>query len=262
MTKRVFLGFDVHAPWPDHFPEGRLLLQGQRHMTLAFLGNLEEEKIKNILQTMPTPSFPISPVGKFNKCLFLPDERENVIAWNIEFLNLEQDFYSFQKELAEFLLENKLIRNASFLPHVTLARKPFNKEEWQKQFTPLPCFLGSFHLYESLGDLKYEPIWSYKVLPPIEEIEHTADRAFALHGKTPRDLFIHAQVALSFIDPKFVHYMTKEDPGATVEDIVYALNRKIALVDAKEGCNLKAVSLHGEMETHSGILTWEMIVDV
>ena len=194
-TKRIFFGFEVFAPWPEELPEGRVLESQNRHLTVAFLGSVELEKIQELTDTLPKPAFPMAPSGMFNQCLFLPKGRENVVAWNIKFISGEEEFIAYEKTLSDFLLEKKWIRKADFLPHVTLSRKPFDREKWEQEFEPLPCYLKNFHLYESVGNLEYRPIWSLVIPPPLEEILHTADRGFILYGKNIQDLFLHAQVS-------------------------------------------------------------------
>ncbi len=36
--KRLFFGAEVSAPWPKELPQGRVLEEKARHLTLAFLG--------------------------------------------------------------------------------------------------------------------------------------------------------------------------------------------------------------------------------
>ena len=236
---RLFFGMEVFAPWPEEFPPGRTLLEPNRHLTLAFLG----ETSMPDLPSFPPPPFSIGLSGIFDKPLFL----SHVIAWHIHWL--ESGLLPYQRQLAEWLG----IKN-DFLSHVTLAREPYDKHAWKESFQPLPMYVKNINLYESLGHSKYKIIWQHPIISPFEEIEHTADIAFIVRG----ELFLHAQLALAFHFPPMIRYFD-ERKIVNLEEIVTALNRMIARVDSEIGCPFKAVSFHG---TRNQTNEWEMIVDV
>ena len=146
-----------------------------------------------------------------------------------------------------------------WLPHVTLARSPFNISEWERGFVPLPFYFDTLHLYESLPGLHYKPIWSKALIAPIEELEHTADLAFHINGETEDELYNNAFTALSFHFPPLLDY--RQPPPQNFAEIVSTLNYALALADAEKGCPFKAVSHHGELHKKPH-LHWEMIVDV
>ena len=61
----------------------------------------------------------------------------------------------------------------------------------------------------------------------------------------------------------FLNFLQSNLTLETLDDVVIALNERIARMDSEVGCPLKAVSFHGEIEVLSpSLLQWEMIVDV
>lgn len=259
---RVFFGFEVRAPWEDEVLQGRKIEERYRHVTLAFLGNLSREKIEELLKQIPKPEMPLGPCAILDHTLLLPESHPRVMALHMEFL--DERVLKFQKVLMQSLHRLDLGSDqAVWLPHVSLCRKPFSYELWQAHFVRLPCYLGSFHLYESVGELCYKPLWSYDVPPPFEEIEHRADIAYCVHGKDLQELYVHASMALAFQDPHFLTAWPCRPVLFSLEELVMALNEQIAKIDHLRGCPFKAVSFHGEVEAcRQNLLKWDMIVDV
>jgi hypothetical protein len=123
-------------------------------------------------------------------------------------------------------------------------------------------FINGLHLYESVGNLMYESLWSFPLIAPFEEMEHTADIAFLIRGENLRQLYKNARIALAFRFPKLLNYDTPMEYIADLDDIVIALNSIVTQADAEEGCPYKAVSFHGHLIQNAGYFSWEMIVDV
>jgi len=262
-NKRLFFGFDVACPWPERLPPGRLLAEPDRHLTLAFLGSGDEEKLSADLSVFSGLPFSIGLSAIFDHPLFLPRKSPRVAAWRIHWLEGGELFSRFQHGFVDWLRERgwepKGVRD-EFLPHVTIARKPFGILQWKEAFRKQPLFIRDFCLYESLGGLRYRACWRCPVLAPFDEIEHTADIAFIVRGTSIQNLFLHAQTALSFHFPQLLDYFSFGEVGS-LEGIVEALNRMIGKADAEIGSPFKAVSYHGNLKGME-ILEWEMIVDV
>lgn len=262
--KRLFFGFEVQAPWPDSFPEGRLLEEKSRHITLAFLGNVPFSKLQSFLKEIPSIQLQIGPVGICDKCLCLPPRHPHVIAWHVHWLNHGNEIQAFQRALVQWLKNHQFhIDEREFLSHVTLCRTPFLEKEWKKAFEPLPCLIKAFHLYESKGNSKYEMIWSKSLLPPFEERDHTADIAYRIYGTTLEEIFINAQVALAFRFPPFLNFFNSAESIDSLETVIIRLNEIVSRADSEMSCPFKAISFHGKLQhTEQNILYWEMIVDV
>lgn len=263
--RRLFFGLEVKAPWPDSLPDGRHLTELNRHMTLAFLGEVNFAELESLLPSCPQPSFKVGLGGFFDQCLILPPRHPNVVAWHVKWLEDVQTLLTFRDQLNQWLLTNQFPVShpeRDFLPHVTLCRRPFKEQEWKQAFISLPLFVASLHLYQSLGHCRYQSIWYYPILSPFEEIEHTADIAFHIKGINIQQLHQHAQLALSFKDPRLLSYLSEVNTDASLEDVIMTLNETIAKMDAEIGCSFKAISFHDDLTEENGILTWEMIVDV
>lgn len=260
-TKRLFFGLEVEAPWPEKLPSGRILDPSHRHLTLAFLGNVSTTPASNI----PLPSFSVGLVGQFDKLLLLPPAHPHVVAWHVNWWDEAFSILTYQKKLVQWLKEQgyHIDDHRDFLPHVTLCRTPFDAREWEKQFMKLPMMATNFHLYESVGNLRYEPIWSYPLIRPFEEIEHTADIAFIVRGENLQQIQRHALTALAFHEMRFMDDLKELAPVEHLDDIIMNLNRILSKIDQEHGSPFKAVSYHGEIQQDAqGILSWEMIVDV
>lgn len=260
--KRLFFGWEVDAPWPSDYPEGREIKENSRHLTLAFLGNISFSKLKPHLSQFPIPFFKVSPVGICDKLLFLPEKSPRVVSLHIQWLTHKNGLLDYQKKILEWLKTlNYPIDERPLLPHISLARSPFDQKKWEEYFTPLPLSAQSIHLYESMGNLHYEKRWTMTLLSAFEELEHTADIAYTIRGETLQDLFYHAAIALSFKFPTLVTFIPQSVSCSSLEDIIQQLNLLISYADMAIGCPFKAVSYHGEIR-HNQIKEWEMIVDV
>ncbi len=262
--KRLFFGIEVAAPWPHELPVGRIIEEPHRHLTMAFLGKADYTQLKEALKTFPVPSFKVGFVGKFDQCLFLPPKHPRVVAWHMQWFEEATSIIRFYESVIHWLQKNGFAPDLrhSFSPHVTLARSPFNEKVWREKFVPLPFLLKDVHLYESLGSSKYQSLWNLTLIAPFEEIEHTADIAFKIWGDTFDHLFQHAQVALAFIFPPALPFLSQEKGFTALEDVIIALNNVVSFVDSEIGCPFKAVSFHSQLEKKDNIYCWEMIIDV
>lgn len=260
--KRLFFGAQVEAAWPQELPEGRIIPEETRHITLAFLGQIGFLALERLLHETPLPLFCLGIGGIGAEFLFLPKEEHRVVALNINWLEDPHPLFAFQKNLSEWLEQSGYtLKKHAFFPHITIARAPFSTEEWKQHFEPTPFFISAIHLYESLGNLDYRSLWNCALIPPFTELEHTADIAFEIRGESIKQLFINAQLALFFKFPPLTQIYT---PSAVIslDEIIIELNRMIALADEEFGCPFKAVSFHGKISERGRLLIWEMIVDV
>jgi 2'-5' RNA ligase len=262
-SRRLFFGAQTEAPWPKEYPPARMIPEEVRHLTLAFLGHDSFSKLKTLLSSAPLPSFLIGPAGIAKEVIFLPPERSRVAALTTDWLHSKEGLNVYQKKLGEWLVSHGYsLDQRPFFPHISVARPPFDKEEWKLAFSPLPFFVKAIHLYQSMGNLEYTSLWSCPLISPFEEFEHTADIAFHIRGMSIEELHSHAQLALAFKFPLLVNHFTSNWCD-TFDEMVISLNELISLADAEFGCPFKAVSFHGTIQPgEHNILNWEMIVDV
>jgi len=261
---KLFFAFKVMAPWTTPFPRGRLLEEDERHMTVAFLGEADYSVLQTLLVNAPPLPFHVGLTGVFDKLVLLPPSNSRVVAWHVNWQD-GKEVEQFVEIFQNWLKGNGVYEpdNRAFLPHATLCRAPFDTEEWQGRFVQLPMYLDGFHLYESIGNLRYKSLWSIQLLPPFEELEHTADLAFRIRGDTVSDLFKNAFFALVWRHIPLLAFRAGSWKIDTLDEAIVQLNRIIAAADEASGCPFKAISYHGNIEKDlEETLRWEMIVDV
>ncbi len=265
MKKRLFFAFDIEALYLDLPKEKKLIDEKNRHVTLLFLGNVEEEEILKSIKSTPLPPFKIGAVGEFDKCLFLPENNPRLVAYRVNFLEKNKDIENFQKELLSFFQNSSfdIKQENNFLPHITICRNDFDMTTWKQKFVRTPLYLKSFNLYESLGSSEYKSLWKREFIKPFEEIEHTADIAFIIKGENFQKLLVHAFSAMSFKSLDFLKYFNSLKNVDSLDDVIINLNEIITKAEI-ENVHLpfKAVSFHSKIEEKDNILSWEMIVDV
>jgi RNA 2',3'-cyclic 3'-phosphodiesterase len=266
---RCFIGAEIHAPWLDTPLDGRIIAPIHRHLTLLFLGNISLDELFMHMDSFPKPSFVLAPSGILDRLLFLPKEDNcRVVAANVQGMNREIE--TFQEACALWFQSwHPNFSPHDFLPHVTLARSPFDPKEWENSFSPLPFFIPAIHIYESIGNLTYHTLRSFPLIAPFEEFQHTADMAFYIRGRGVDEIFFHAQLALSFYVPNLLSFIDSRPSVQSLDEVIIALNDWLARADEEEGIPFKAVSFHGKMEkiyydnqNKHQLFQWEMIVDV
>src|ERR1700722_8796933 len=104
--KRVFFGIETQAPWPEEFPKGKVLEEKDRHLTLAFLGEVEMSAMEKALANFPAPPFTVGPTGKFSQCLFLPKKHPSVVAFEPEWFEYGDLLVAYQKTLVSWLINS------------------------------------------------------------------------------------------------------------------------------------------------------------
>ena len=259
--KRLFFGLSVESTWPMTYPKGRITDEKTRHITFGFLGTTTISILNKGLATCPKPDFIIGPAGRTDRLLFLPEYRPRVVAHHVKWLSCNEKLASYYEHFLNWLQELGFsVDRRPLLPHVTIARRPFDEKEWEKAFEPLPLIVTGLHLYASIGNLRYQSLWCHDFLPAFEEVEHTADIAFNIRGETYFDLYQHAGLALCFKYPPLLAHL-RDRAIENLDGCVKTLNEMISFCDEQIGCPFKAVSYHGKLEDRAP-LSWEMIVDV
>lgn len=254
-ARRLFFAFSLETPWPETFPEGKLLAAEDRHLTLAFLGYRKEEEIPGLLAGVPPFTAPIAPTGRFSDCLFLPEQKPRVAAWEAEWLSGECEVREWHKLLSPNEKEE-------FLYHATICRAPKSLASWMEAFIPLPFYASAIHLYESLGESRYKSMWSQELLAPFTELPHTADIAYLVRGRNWGELYLHGVLALSFLFPPILDELERDLSCNDFLEMIAAINRALSRADAKWAAPFKAVSYAGSVVQKEGYTEWEMIVDV
>lgn len=260
-VKRLFLGFEVDAPWFKNMPKGRMVAPESRHLTLAFLGEIDCGKRLKHLEHMPVFPCKVGAAGICKELIYLPVKKPNAVALSFKWLTQEELVLRFQQELTVWLQTFGYLASSGesvFLPHVTLARRPFQTREWTEIFYPLPMITTHLHLYESVGQLCYKPIWSKRVLQPISRmvLPQNTCTAFHLMANSYKDLWIHAWLGVSFIYPQVILENFSDCVFEDLEGVEEKLNSILKDFDIESHVILDKVAVVQE-----GILSCKMFVN-
>lgn len=248
--RRLFFAFEVTTPANLKLPPGRLLAEKERHITLAFLGEVDYNLLQLHLDRLPKPDFTDGFVGEFTEVAFFPPSHPRAVVWKAIFHRKERAIRAFQQKLTDWL---RVIGfpptdpDREWVPHVTLCRAPFDSHKWSENFEPRPFMITKFHLYESIGDLRYHPLWTYTLLPPFEEQE---DDVIKIRGHNPLELVDHAQVALALRFPVIWEFIKQTSPSPGTLEAIQCLNSSISSANAKYGLNLKSVESVESFKQH------------
>lgn len=252
--RRLFFGLEAYASWKE-VHSGRKVDSKYRHMTIAFLGDIDFGRLQENLNEFPKPPFSISPGGVLDAVSFLPKRHPTVVSYHVHLLQKQEQFLLYCAIVKEWLQKQGYsMDKRAFLPHVTVARAPFSYIQYRDAFSQIPVAFGNLHLYESKPNLVYIPCWTLPLLRPFQEIEHMTHRAYIIRGENWDELYLNAQLALEFPD----HYRNEcTTPIPTFDVLIQLLNQIGA------GSSFKAIRPHDEVKKLAhGILEWKMIVDV
>jgi len=130
----------------NHADSGRFIQEENLHLTLVFLGEVLEEKTKEVLQIMEGikwSSFPLvlNRVGTFHR-------EDGDVYW----LGCEKCpiLIKLQKELADRLrVTGYDIEFRSYIPHVTLGRQVTSKKTLEPDFPNINCNVSHYSLMQS-----------------------------------------------------------------------------------------------------------------
>lgn len=126
---RLFVAFDVPESFNEYFhliqkdlkDFGKLTLVQEFHVTLKFLGDVEEGKIERIKKVLGTIRFTAIKT-KLTRIGLFPNENYVRVVWIG--LSNEQEIIDLQKQI-DFCLAKFFGNERDFQPHVTLARVKF-----------------------------------------------------------------------------------------------------------------------------------------
>lgn len=234
--RRLFFGFEVDTPDQIALAAGKLLAKKDRHITLAFLGEVDLEILLTHLNHFPKPDFTDGFMGIFSEVLFLPPPHPTSVAYKATFPGKERSIRMFQQRLVNWL---KVLGfppdepEREWLPHVTFARKPFEFSPWRDAFQSCPFAVSKLHLYESMGDTKYEPRWTYSFKPVYE--------ATIVRGRIFTEWFFHMKAALSMRHPQLWEFFQDSSEPRSHREAYQMINRGIAAANAKHGLGINAL---------------------
>lgn len=243
--RRLFLAFEVCFPELEGLPQGRVIARKDLHMTLAFLGHLPWEQVSKDMEDLPRPKFSVSPAGMFEKVLFLPQKKPRVVAWSASWQSQQNNILLYQQQLTSWLKGRGYpLEKRKFLPHVTVARAPFSQQEWEESFLPWPVFAKSLHLYETVGNLCYEPVWTHSLQVPFEK----EPGLLKIYGESFEDLFSHSFIALVMEN---IHKLNRNDAAELTQAIACVREQlRPAFEKLKNSKQVKNVG--------DGVLCWEI----
>jgi hypothetical protein len=268
-TIRCFIGFAVEGPWPASTLRESLRLS-DRHLTILFLGQQPRTVLLERCRRWH-PQLWSGPLLKAESWLRLPQEDPHVLALaSAPCTQADALIHLIDEGRALFdpalPSDDQMGRPGghgqtpgwSWLPHVTVSRDP----DQQADPLALPLWCADLHLYHSLPNRTYEPIWTWPIPRAFEEFDHPADRAFRCRGRTWPELTLALLWALSQQVPALVQGAALCAQASSQADAVRILNQLLSEADARSPIPWKAVTFHGRVEQHLEGMVWEVVVDV
>ncbi|QVL57301.1 MAG: hypothetical protein KFB93_07945 [Simkaniaceae bacterium] len=254
--KRLLFGFEVHAPWPEALPDIKTLKAKNRHLTLLFFGDTSYKKIHEHIRYMTKPSFRVGPVAISDSCLCLPNRSPDIITWHVESFG-DDPIDEYQRVIHDYFLEKGYdLERKKFIKHITLGKSIALKKQIKKAFSPLPLYFTNLHLYESLHGDRYEPIWTYDLLPPFEEKE---EGHFILYGESFQQVFLNAQIALAFKFPALVPFLDPNYKVRNLHDGGIRLTTIINQAFREAKVPIEKATFPDSGQEEKGLLTWDLI---
>ena len=188
------------------------------------------------------------------------------MAWHVKWFDEEYDLGTYQKELADWLEDNDFkvrLNPKGFLPHVTLSRRPFKYHEWREAFQVLPVIIKDFQLYESVGKLRYKPLWSYHLPEPFVINKTETEYQLTLRGENLLQLFHHCLTALAFKHPEILRRYREEVSINELSDVVSNINTIIEKARKKISLPYSMLESVSEPANNGdGVLTWDVILPI
>lgn len=256
--KRLLFGFEAHAPWPKTLPDTKTLKAKNRHLTLLFFGNTSYKKIHEHIRYMPKPFFRVGPVAISDSGLTLPNRSPDVMTWHVDPFGFDP-IEEYQKMILDYFLEKGYaLDEKKFIKHITLGKSAALKKGAKTSFTPLPLYFTNLHLYESLHGDRYEPIWTYDLLPPFEEKE---EGRFALYGENFQQVFLNAQIALAFKFPALVPFLDASYEVRNLHDGGIRLTTLVNQAYREANIPIERALFPDSGKEEKGLLTWELRVE-
>ncbi|MFH2027865.1 MAG: RNA 2',3'-cyclic phosphodiesterase [Nanoarchaeota archaeon] len=174
---RLFIALDLEElkdilnPLKGSLPEQPSLnLTKDNHLTLKFLGEVEETKLEEIKQQLNTISFPQFQITLDNVGYF-PNEEYLKVIW--VGITPKDEITKLQEKIEESLKEFNFKKDHKFHPHITLARIRFikDKQEFKKQIKDIKVkkesiTIDNFKLIKSILTPKgpiYEDLETYSI---------------------------------------------------------------------------------------------------
>lgn len=262
-TVRCFVAFSVSGPWPD-WDLQKPLLPPFRHLTLAFLGQRDRVQVLQQAQAW-RPSLQVAPLLAADRWSLLPDRNPHVLALSTPLATQQMQVQQVRRNCCQaFGLQLPIPHDGEqegswdWHPHVTVSRDPKVIPSW----APLPLVCGDLHLYESLPDRVYRPIYSWAVAPAFEEFEHPADRAYRCRGSSWAELCLSLLWALAQEVPSLVVQAPRCNDVRSHAEAVALLNQILSEADASGPIPWKAVTFHGSIHQQTLPWIWEVVIDV
>src|SRR3989344_4777205 len=160
MKKRLFIAFDLTDQvrsklklFPD--PRLRIVSKDNLHITVLFLGYVDEDKIPEIKEAIKKISQEFTPINfKFKENIFAPPGKQFRMIWAL--FEKNSNYIKLTTQLTKSLNEFKPAVNKQTYIHITLARfnKPLTKKDLERIKLP-EVFIEDFKakkiiLYESI----------------------------------------------------------------------------------------------------------------
>ena len=256
-TKRLLFAFEAYAPFPSNIDLSSNINGQKNHVTLLFFGDVSYKKIHETIRYMPKPSFKVGLAGLSTGLIQIPKRDPSLLTCNVDLLGTKQiDFY--QSQIMDYYTQYGFdFKGKKFLKHITLGTSSIPDQELMGLLFPLPLYLKNLNLFEVRPGERFESIWTYDLLPPF--VEHDLGH-YVIHGESFQQIFINAQIALAFKNPRFTPFIDSSYQVRNLHDGGVMLTTLINKAYRLAGVEIEKVSFSDNGSQANGVLVWDFFV--
>lgn len=198
-----FFGFEIHSPFIEVFSYNKIGEKGSPFLPFLSFEETIFQKVCALLDYVPHPFFQVGPVALLETCFLLRNRTLENLTLQIRRFGVDL-IQPYQKLLHTYFIQEgcqpdrvPLTQSIVCKPVSFLQKSRTNGEQF-------PLYLLKLHLYKRCEEERYISIWTRPLLPPFKEVKQGN---FILYGENFQQIFLHAQIALSFKFPAFTPFI-------------------------------------------------------
>ena len=251
----LFFGFEVQTPFVETLLKDQMGKMQISPLPFLFFQESVCQKVDDLVCKMPEPSFRVGPIALAEAAPSI----SNHILGNVQLCmkRFGADLIGpYQKLLRHyFIQEGCQMNKKNYTKQIFWKGPSLFSQKIEDIFHPFPFYFLNFHLYKRCEKRRYVRIWTHDFLPPFKEVE---SGNFILYGESFQQIFLNAQIALSFKFPAFTAFIDDKyrvrnlhDGGVRLMTLIYKVCDAIKIPIRKA-----IFPDHGKQE--KGLLKWDL----